>query len=57
MTKFSEPQLVRTRDCKGDHEENLVPTREEVEQARKLVEEIRRGSKPEATQSQLTKND
>jgi hypothetical protein len=57
MTKFSESQLVRTQDHKEDREENLIPTREEVEQARKLVEEIRRGNKPEAAQSKSTKND
>jgi len=55
MTKFSEAQPVQTRDRKGDREEDLIPTQEEVEQARKLVEEIRRG-KPETNQGKSNKN-
>jgi len=55
MTKFSEAQPVQTRDPKRDREEDLIPTQEEVEQARKLVEEIRRG-KPETNQGKSNKN-
>jgi hypothetical protein len=53
MTKFSEPQTVKTRDHGDVREKDLIPTREEVEQARKLVEEVRRG-KP--NQSKEDKN-
>ena len=41
MTKFSETQTVRVRDPKNDRDADLIPTREEVEQSRKLVEEVR----------------
>jgi hypothetical protein len=48
MTKFSEPAVVRVRDPKEDRDQELIPTREEIEQARKLAEEVRRGKADQA---------
>lgn len=51
--KFSGPQTVRTPDHRDERDKELIPTREEVAQSRKLVEEVRRGK---TDQSKSDKN-
>jgi len=42
---FVNNERARTSDCGDKTDPNFVPTREEVEQSRKLVEEVRRSTR------------
>jgi len=44
-SKFFQSDKSRTFDCGDKPEPDFVPTREEVEQSRKLVEEVRRSTR------------
>lgn len=49
-TRFLQNSKSRRFDCGDKPEPDFVPTREEVEQSRKLVEEVRRSTRYDESQ-------